>query len=325
MVPAFVVLPFALLVDRALGDPQSRFHPVALLGRFIGWWGRPERYPERLQRSVGILMWAVTAGLFALPFFLFGRFAPVLLLLIAAPFLLKVCLAWRALEEHTLAVVSALSEGVGAGREKVAMLVSRKTASLTKEEILSAGYESMTENLVDSIISPMAFFTVFCSIGGILSGTGNTGAVAITWGLCGAAVFRAANTMDAMLGYRDERERIGWFPARMDDILNYLPARVTAALLLAYFAARGRGREAWRTMRRDGRNRPGFNGGIVMASMAGGVGIRFRKPGVYEIGDGLRTLEEAGLDIVRAVRVITVVFTALAASALFLLAGFSIL
>lgn len=304
MVLAWVVLPLSLLVDRVLGDPQSRFHPVALLGRFIGWWGKPERYPVWLQRAVGVLMWIVTAGLFALPFYLFGRFAPWLLILVAAPFLLKICLAWRALEEHTLAVVSALSDGVDAGREKVAMLVSRKTASLSKEEILSAGYESMTENLVDSIISPMAFFAVF--------------------GLTGAAVFRAANTMDAMLGYRDERERIGWFPARMDDILNYIPARVTVFLLLVYFAAKGRGREAWRIMRRDGKNRPGFNGGIVMAAMAGGVGIQFRKPGVYRIGDSTRMLDEAGKEIILAVRATTVIFAGIATSALFLLTMFSI-
>ncbi|MEN6610180.1 MAG: adenosylcobinamide-phosphate synthase CbiB [Methanoregulaceae archaeon] len=304
MVLAWVVLPLSLLVDRALGDPQSGFHPVALLGRFIGWWGRPEQYPVWLQRAVGVFMWIVTAGLFALPFYLFGRFAPWLLVLVVAPFLLKVCLAWRALEEHALAVVSALSEGVGAGREKVALLVSRKTASLSSEEILSAGYESMTENLVDSIISPMAFFAVF--------------------GLAGAAVFRAANTMDAMLGYRDDRERIGWFPARMDDIMNYVPARVTVLLLLVYFGAKGRGQEAWRIMRRDGKNRPGFNGGIVMAAMAGGIGIQFRKPGVYRIGDGTRTLDGAGKEIIRAVRAATVIFAGIATSALFLLTMFAI-
>lgn len=305
MVLAPLVLPLSLLVDRVIGDPQSRFHPVALLGRFIGWWGRPDLYPVWLQRLAGVLMWVVTAGLFALPFYLFAKFAPWLVVLVAAPILLKACLAWRALEEHTLAVVAALSDGVDAGREKVAMLVSRKTASLSREEILSAGYESMTENLVDSIISPMAFFSVF--------------------GLAGAAVFRAANTMDAMLGYRDERERIGWFPARMDDVLNYIPARVTVVLLLGYFSLSGTGRAAWRIMRRDGKNRPGFNGGIVMATMAGGVGIQFQKPGVYRIGDGTRTLDEGGPEIIRAVRAITVIFAVLAASALFLLTGFSII
>jgi adenosylcobinamide-phosphate synthase len=300
-----LVLPLSLVVDRLLGDPQSRFHPVALLGWFINRWGRPERYRVRLQRLLGILMWVVTATLFALPFYLFSRFAPWYLYLLIAPFLLKICFAWRSLEEHTLAVAEALGEGVDAGREKVTFLVSRDAARLNREQILSAGYESMTENLVDSIISPLAYFAAF--------------------GLTGAAVFRAANTMDAMLGYRDEREQIGWFPARVDDILNFIPARLTVLLLIAYFATRGRAGDAWRVMRRDGKNRPGFNGGLVMAAMAGGVGVRFEKPGVYYIGDGQRNLDEAGKEIVRAVRWATILFAGIAASALFLLAMSDIL
>ena len=104
--------------------------------------------------------------------------------------------------------------------------------------------------------------------------------------------------MDAMLGYRDERERIGWCAARMDDILNFIPARITVLLLLHLVCpAKGRLSRAWQVMRRDGNKRPGFNGGIVMAAMAGGTGIRFEKPGVYTIGDGERTLDEGGADI----------------------------
>jgi adenosylcobinamide-phosphate synthase len=125
--------------------------------------------------------------------------------------------------------------------------------------------------------------------------------------------------MDAMLGYKDERIRLGWFPARMDDILNYIPARVTILLLLAYFTARGALKPALKILKRDGRNRPGFNGGIVMAVMAGGCGIRFEKPGVYKIGDGDRPLDEAGDDIIRATRAVTILFAIIACSAVILL------
>ncbi|MDP3564526.1 MAG: adenosylcobinamide-phosphate synthase CbiB, partial [Methanoregula sp.] len=289
----------ALLVDRLIGDPHSSWHPVALIGRFIGWWGKPERYSPGIQRFTGVILWLVTVALFAAPFYCFATLAPWYLYLIVAPFLLKSCFAWRSLEEHTIAVVDALKCGVENGREKVTMLVSRSTANLDREHILSAGYESMTENLTDSIISPLFFFCLF--------------------GLTGAAVFRAANTMDAMLGYRDERERIGWCAARMDDILNYIPARITVLLLLLHFFQRGRLSPALKVMRRDGRNRPGFNGGIVMATMAGGVGIRFEKPGVYTIGDVERTLDEGGADILEATRMATVMFALIAAGTLFLL------
>jgi adenosylcobinamide-phosphate synthase len=179
------------------------------------------------------------------------------------------------------------------------MLVSRDTANLEREHILSAGYESMTENLTDSVISPLLYFSLF--------------------GLVGAAIFRAANTMDAMLGYRDERIRLGWFSARMDDILNFVPARLTVLLLLLYFGCIGKFSDAVRVLHRDGHNRPGFNGGIVMAVMAGGTGIRFEKPGVYTIGDGEKTLDEAGTDIIRACRMVILMFTILAVSTLILL------
>jgi adenosylcobinamide-phosphate synthase len=195
--------------------------------------------------------------------------------------------------------VNALKDGVMDGREKVRMLVSRSTADLDREQILSAGYESMTENLTDSIISPLFFFCLF--------------------GLTGAAVFRAVNTMDAMLGYRDERERIGWCAARMDDIFNYIPARITALLILLHFAQKGRLSNALKILRRDGRNRPGFNGGIVMAAMAGGAGVRFEKPGMYTIGDNERTLDEGGAEILEATRMVTVMFVLIAVGTLFLL------
>ena len=294
-----IVLFAALLVDRLIGDPHSAWHPVALIGRFIGWWGKPELYSPKIQRFTGVVLWLVTIVLFAVPFYCFATLAPWYLYLIIAPFLLKSCFAWRSLEEHTLAVVDALKDGVETGREKVKLLVSRSTANLDRVHILSAGYESMTENLTDSIISPLFFFCLF--------------------GITGAAVFRAANTMDAMLGYRDERERIGWCAARMDDILNYIPARITALLLLLHFAQKGRFSQALLVMRRDGKNRPGFNGGVVMAAMAGGAGVRFEKPGMYTIGDSERTLDEGGKDILEATRMVTLMFVLIAVGTLFLL------
>ena len=302
---AGAVLFVALIVDRLIGDPHSVLHPVALLGRFIGWWGRPALFPVRLQRAAGVFFWVATTLIFALPFFLFGRFTPWLIYLVGAPFLLKCCFAWRSLEEHTHAVLAALQDSVEEGRERVKMLVSRDTARLGPDQIRSAAYESMTENLTDSIISPLFYFSLFGLVGA---------------GLVGAAVFRAANTMDAMLGYRDERVRIGWCAARMDDILNYIPSRITVVLLLAYFVFRGTSRRAWRMMWRDGKRRLGFNGGIVMAAMAGGCGVRFIKPGIYEIGNGERTLEEGGSDILRAVRAVALAFALIAGGTLILLA-----
>jgi adenosylcobinamide-phosphate synthase len=296
---AAIVIPLALLVDRLAGDPESRFHPVALLGRLIGWWGRPEKWPVRIRKFVGAVMWILTVFIFAVPFFLVSTILPWYLYLVCAPFLLKICFAWRALEEHTNRVVSAAREDLALARSQVGRMVSRDSGSLTKEQVLSAGYESMSENLVDSIISPLFFFGLA--------------------GLTGAAIYRAVNTMDAMLGYKDGRIDLGWWSARMDDIFNYIPARITGLLLLLYFASLGRFKPAYEALKKDGKKRPGFNGGIPMAIMAGGTGVRFEKPGVYTIGPGDRSLEEGGPDILKAVRVITLVFSVLLIGTLLLL------
>jgi adenosylcobinamide-phosphate synthase len=303
MAAAGIVLAAALGVDRLLGDPRSRLHPVALLGRIIGWWGEPRRWDPRIQAAAGIICGTGTACLFALPFLILERFAPLWAFLLLAPFLLKVTFAWRALEEHTLAVESAVKEDLEAGRMAAGRMVSRDTGPLSREEILSAAYESLSENLVDSVTAPLLFFALFSPFG---------------LGLAAAAFYRASNTMDAMLGYRDERGRIGWFPARMDDILTWVPARLTALVLLAYFAARGRLGPALSALRKDARKRPGVNGGIPMAVMAGGTGVRFEKPGVYTMGPGERSLAEGGREILRAVRVTTLLLSAVLVSALFL-------
>ena len=299
-----VILPLALIIDRITGDPRSRFHPVALIGQFIGWWGRPAIWTCNLQRAAGVVMWFGTVILFALPFFLAGHYLPWILLLFLGPFLLKSCLAWRSLEEHTCSVSEGITRSIEEGKREAAKMVSRPTHDLNEEQVLSAAYESLAENVVDSIISPVFYFAIF--------------------GLAGAAVFRAANTLDAMLGYHDERERIGWFSARMDDLLNFIPARVTGVLLLLYFAVKGRFFPAYEALKRDRRKRPGLNGGIPMAVIAGGIGIRFEKQGVYVMGTGERSLREGGPEIIEAVRAVTLLFAITVMMVLILLGSGSI-
>ncbi|MDD1666031.1 MAG: adenosylcobinamide-phosphate synthase CbiB [Methanomicrobiales archaeon] len=302
-IAAGLVLAASLGVDRVLGDPQSRFHPVALLGRLIGWWGDPRAWNPRVRRAAGAACGLGTACLFSLPFLLADRFAPFWAFLLLGPFLLKMTFAWRALVEHARAVETAVRGDLEKGRAAAGRMVSRDTRTLTREETLSAAYESLSENLVDSITAPLLFYAAF-SFAGL--------------GLAAAAFYRAANTMDAMLGYRDEREQIGWFAARMDDVLTWVPARVTGAVLLAYFGLRGRLGPAFAALRRDARKRPGLNGGIPMAIMAGGAGVRFEKPGVYTMGPGEKSLEEGGTEIIAAVRAATLILAAILVAALFL-------
>ncbi|MDO5846253.1 MAG: adenosylcobinamide-phosphate synthase CbiB [Methanocorpusculum sp.] len=287
-----VILFFALVVDRLVGDPRSRFHPVALLGNLIALWGRTNFYPQRLERAAGILGWLATGIVAVFPCLLVIRFAPEWVTVIFSILVTAFCIGWRSLEEHVLTVESALKKGEVEGRKAVSYLVSRDTKTLTFEQIRSGAYESAAENLVDSIIAPIFWFVVFELLFGM--------------GVVGAVLFRASNTMDAMLGYKDERIRLGWFPARMDDVLAFLPARVTGVLLILIFAVRGKAGAAISCLKTDRKKRPGFNGGIPMSLIAGGCGICFHKPGVYTIGTPKRSLEDGGRDIIRVMRWTTV-------------------
>ncbi|GAB7015130.1 adenosylcobinamide-phosphate synthase CbiB [Methanogenium cariaci] len=293
-----VIIWAALAADRVAGDPPNRWHPTAWLGQFIGWWGTPGRFSPSAERLYGVVCCLCTVVIFAIPFYLVSRFFPPLFYIVAGVVLLSLTVGWRSLEEHVAAVEQGLSRG--GGRDEVQMLVSRNTGTLSDEEVLSAAYESMAENLTDAIIGPLFWFTL--------------------GGLPGAAVFRAANTMDAMLGYRDHRRYIGWFPARLDDVLCYLPARFAGLCLLLWFLPFGRAGDAWRCMRRDAHLRPGYNGGITMALVAGGTRTAFVKPNVYTIGDGEQSLREGGHAIVSAVRGATVI-SALICTAVLLAAG----
>lgn len=293
-----IILFCAVVLDRLIGDPRSRLHPVALLGTVIGWWGKTNTYPKRLERITGIVGWLITVLIFILPFLLICLIPETYwyIQLPLAAVLLSFCFASRSLEEHVTAVETALGKGDTEGRAAVQMLVSRDVQKLSTEQIRSAAYESAAENLVDSIVAPIFWFAVFELLFGM--------------GIVGAALFRAANTMDAMLGYTDDRIRIGWFSARMDDVLAWIPARVTGALLILIFVCRKRAGKAVAAYRADHKKRPGFNGGIPMSLIAGGCGVMFDKPGVYTIGIPEQTLEKGGRCIIRTLRKTLILFSA---------------
>ncbi len=198
------------------------------------------------------------------------------------------------LRDEVLAVDAALGVSVDAGRAQLARLVSRDVSALSAAEVRESAIESLAENLNDSVVAPVFWFVLF--------------------GLPGAALYRFANTADAMWGYRGERGGRDWtwagkFAARADDVLSWVPARLTA-LLLGVAARRwpaGLWREAGRT--------PSPNSGWPMAAMALLLGVRLGKPGVYVLNAAGRTPEAA--DLRRAARwgSVSVVWLATAASA----------
>lgn len=271
----------ALAVDR-LGEPPTWAHPVVGMGRYLGLF-KLTNLPAAAGFIAGALAWLIGAALVAfIALWLEGgvmgalqpwasplRLAGAALLI---GLLLKPLLAWRMLADEAMAVEAALAESLDAGRARLSRLVSRDTSALTATEVREAAIETLAENLNDSVIAPLFWFALF--------------------GLPGAAVYRFANTADAMWGYRDEREWCGKWAARADDLLSWLPARLTALALLP---------PSLPTLLREARRTPSPNSGWPMAAMALRLGLRLGKPGVYTLhADG----RSAGPDDLRAAQAV---------------------
>lgn len=276
------------ILDLLLGDPAWLYHPVVAIGKLISFLEKRLRARGGdLRRSALVLTGATvltTMGACALILYLlslFGR-AP---LFIGMALLDWLGLAARNMVQEARGVASALDEGLDAGRKQVSRIVGRDTQSLTSEEVIKATVETVSENTTDGVISPM----LYAFIGGPV----------LLWG------FKAASTLDSMVGYLDEKYRdIGWSSARLDDILNYLPARLTALLMvLSAYLLRLDGKRALDTVRRDHANHLSPNCAWSEAAAAGALGIQlggthlyFGKPVVKPtIGDALRPAEKSDI------------------------------
>jgi len=266
----------ALALDLALGDPPNRWHPVAWVGRALGAGRRGlSGAPPGLLLVGGAALVAALASLTAvLALTLEYALSPwPLAAQLVDAVLLKGALSVRGLFTAVTGVRHALEAGrletarEGLGRD----LVSRPVALLDAGQVASGAVESLAENLTDSLVAPVLFFVL--------------GGVPAAW------AYRVVNTADAMLGYHDgELEYLGKAAARLDDALNWIPARLAAAALVAAAALAGgagaSGTRAWHALRRDGGKTASPNAGRTMAAMAGGIGVCLAKPGHYSLGDG---------------------------------------
>ena len=293
------VLLLALLLDLALGEPPNRLHPTVWMGQTVSLAGRiapgPQRSPAGqllagllmallLPAAWGALAWAIAAGLLALH--------PLAYLIVAAA-LLKTAFSVRMLRRVAAGVGRLLAAGdLAAARREMSALVSRDAASLTAGQMAAAAIESVAENITDSVVAPLLAFALF--------------------GLPGAAAYRALNTLDSMVGYHGRYEYLGKASARLDDLVNLLPARLAALLLclaIALLPAMS-GRRAVPVMLAHRRRTESPNAGWTMAAMAGGLGVTLAKTGYYRLGDPAP--EPAAPHIGRATRALYVA-TALAA------------
>lgn len=283
----FEAIPLALLIDRVVGEPPTRYHPVAWMGTAIA---AAEAYAPRNDRRRaflhGILISVGGAGLV----FGLGRVLvniidrlPRPLALLSEAGILKTNLSVRNLASAGSEVQTALEANKLREARRLAAwhLVSRDTSGLDKFQVAAAAIESVAENTSDSIVAPLFFYAF--------------------GGLPATLAYRFLNTADAMLGYRDSRhEWLGKAPARLDDAANWLPARITALLLVWAACLIGQdGRNAWRVWKRDACKTASPNAGHPMSATAGALGVTLEKVGHYRLGEGQR--RPASKDIGRSV------------------------
>jgi adenosylcobinamide-phosphate synthase len=281
-----LTLPAALLLawtlDHVFGEPRNAWHPVAWLGHLLGPLGRALcLWPAPLALMGGALAWLIfTAVLGGL-----AHVAQRSLVLLAAPgqgawlalpataalaLLLKPCFAWRMLRDEVRQVEVALTQSLAAGRARVARLASRDVSSMDAYEVRETAIETLAENLNDSVVAPLFWWVVA--------------------GLPCAVIYRFANTADAMWGYRGRWEWAGKFAARADDVLSWLPARLTAMLLWPQGAC-----PHWHRLAAEARLTPSPNGGWPMGAMALRLQVRLRKPRLYALNATACSPESADL------------------------------
>jgi adenosylcobinamide-phosphate synthase len=297
--PSLAVLCAALVLDLLFGEPPNTVHPVAFMGRAMAaLTPSPLRWPPRVELSAGALIALLPASVFALAAAAataaLAR-TPPLVELMASALLLKSTFALRALRGAALRVQGDLVRGdLERARASLRCLCSRDPVQLDAPQVIGATVESVAENASDSFVAPLLYYAAL--------------------GLPGAVFYRAVNTLDAMIGYRGRYEYLGKAAARLDDLVNILPARLTAVLLLvAGRLAHADAARGLHILQRDCGNTPSPNAGWPMAAMAGLLGVRLDKPGHYGLGDAVHAIDTGSIaGAVRIVAVCAVLASALA-------------
>ena len=275
---SIIIIGFAIVLDLIFGDPKNRYHPTAWIGNFIGSITTcMKNESQNLEKFGGIFIVLIPVSiscivLFGLEFsidFINAEFWSVVVSIIFGIILFKMTIAIRGMELHALAVLDSIQKNdLTQARKNLSMIVKRNTKNLDKNHILSGTLESLSENIVDGITGPMFYFALF--------------------GLPGAFAYRIVNTVDSMVGYKTYMfKNLGWFGANCDNILNYIPSRLTGLTMVLGAMLLGHDwKNCYAIFKRDGKKTDSPNAGYPMAALAGALGTTFEKIEHYSLGNG---------------------------------------
>ena len=282
IIESISIIGFAILIDLILGDPKNRYHPTAWIGTFIAKLTTITKNQNSTFEKVGGIIMIITISsvvVLLLSGLNFGislisvDYISLILSVVIGALLLKTTIAIRGMEKHAISVLDSLeSNDLDLARNYLSMIVKRNTTKLDKNHVLSGVLESISENTVDGITGPMFYYAFF--------------------GLFGAFVYRIINTADSMVGYKNDIfKNLGWFTAKCDTILNYIPSRLTGLMMVISAAIlKNNWRNSYKVMIRDGKKTESHNAGYPMAALAGALETKFEKINHYKLGDGEITL-----------------------------------
>ena len=282
IIESISIIGFAILIDLILGDPKNRYHPTAWIGTFIAKLTTITKNQNSTFEKVGGIIMIITISsvvVLLLSGLNFGislisvDYISLILSVVIGALLLKTTIAIRGMEKHAISVLDSLeSNDLDLARNYLSMIVKRNTTKLDKNHVLSGVLESISENTVDGITGPMFYYAFF--------------------GLFGAFVYRIINTADSMVGYKNDIfKNLGWFTAKCDTILNYIPSRLTGLMMVISAAIlKNNWRNSYKVMIRDGKKTESPNAGYPMAALAGALETKFEKINHYKLGDGEITL-----------------------------------
>lgn len=315
-----LILLTAVLMDILIGEPPSAVHPVVWIGKLIEF--LKEKAPKKHRKIYGVFMaltviFITTAGAVLVVAVSHLSFVPLAVGILIQAFFLKATFAIKCMTQPAKEIQKKLDSDIQTARQDLIAYVSRDTTRLNKTQMISAILESVSENYVDSILTPILFYAVFGPAG-----------------LPAAYVFKAASTLDSMVGYKNEKYlHLGWFSAKFDDVLNWIPARISP-----FFIAIGAGfsnlfiqdlepfkmTAGIKTAAKEHRVSLSPNSGWPMAAAAGVLQVRFEKPGEYVIGNEYR--DPVSEDIIRisALVIMSSVIAALFGCAVIKIVGYVI-
>ena len=266
---AITIFLLAILWDLILGEPPALVHPTVWFGKLIGFFDRHYKRRSPALDFIGGAFASLFVIAFAFALSKLPEFLPKWFSFVLGVYLLKSSFAIKSLAEH---VGNTIREDIEEQRKYVGWIVSRDVKRLDRAHLNSAAIESLAENITDSIVAPLLYYLLF--------------------GLSGALVYRAINTLDAMIGYKNERYfYFGKFAARMDDLLNFIPARITVFLFLPF--------NPKRVLEYYKRAKFKLNSDKPIAAMSAVLGVWLEKEGLYRFDGVEPTLD----DIKRALRV----------------------